>query len=101
MDVVVIIFVLGALAVMIFKKFSSVVYYFGIVDILFRVLAFIASNLPVAFISDFLHKYFPSSIPNIISLYSSGIFTTVLMWLLVIIYAILDYYLIRIFLKKK
>lgn len=101
MDVVVIIFVLGALAVMIFKKFSSVVYYIGIVDILFRVLAFVANNLPIDFISDFLHKYVPSSISNIIHIYSSGIFTTVLMWLLVVIYAILDYYLIKIFLKKK
>ena len=101
MDVVVIIFVLGAVAVMIFKKFNNLVYYIAFMDILFRVLAFIADNIPIDMISDLLSNYFPNSVSNVIDVYSSGIFTTVLIWLLVIIYIILDYYLIRLFLKKK
>ena len=101
MDVVVIVLVLGALAVMIFKKFSSLIYYIGIIDIFLRILDFIANNLKIPVLSDFINTYFPNSVSNIIEIYSSGIFTTVLSWLLLVVYIILDFYLIRIFWKKK
>lgn len=101
MDVVVIIIVILALAVMIFKKFSNVVYYIGIVDIFLRVLSFIAANIPVKEISNFIYTYFPSSVPSIINMYSSGIFNTILMWVLCVLYIFLDIYLIKIFWKKK
>ncbi len=101
MDVVVIILVIIAIAVMIFKKFSSVVYYIGIVDIFLRVLDFIANNIPVPVVTNFINSYFPNSITHIIEMYSSGIFTTVLLWALCIIYIILLSYLIRTFWKKK
>lgn len=101
MDVVIVIIVVLALAVMIFKKFSSVVYYIGMVDIFLRILDFIANNIPVQFITNFINTYFPNSVPNIIELYSSGIFTTVLLWAVCIIYMILLFYLFRIFWKKK
>ena len=94
MDIVVIILVVGAIAVLIFKRFSSVVYYIGIIDILLRILNFIANNTPFKFINDFINSYFPDSISNIIEMYSSGIFTTVLLWSLCIIYIILLFYLI-------
>ena len=100
MDIVVIILVLVAVAVMIFKKFSSFVYYVCSVDIFLRILSFIASNIPLKFLTNFINTYFPSSVGNVIRLYTSGIFTTVLIWVLVILYIILDYYLIRTFFKK-
>ena len=86
---------------MIFKRFSSLVYYIGIVDIFLRVLDFIANNIPVPVLSNFINNYFPNSISHIIEMYSSGIFTTVLLWALYIIYMILLFYLIRTFWKKK
>lgn len=101
MNVVIIVLVIGALAVLIFKKFSNIVYYIGIVDIFLRVLAFIASNIPIKEISNFIYTYFPSSISNIIDMYSNGIFNTILMWALCVLYIFLDIYLIRIFWKKK
>ncbi|MBE6149187.1 MAG: hypothetical protein E7170_00505 [Firmicutes bacterium] len=101
MDIVLIIIVLGAVLVMIFKKFSSFVYYIAMTDIFLRILAFIAANLPLTFLTNFLNTYFPKSIPNIIDIYSSGIFQTVFMWLLLIIYCIFDFYIARTFLKKK
>ena len=51
MNVVIIVLVVGALAVLIFKRFSNIVYYVGIVDIFLRVLAFIAANIPIKEIS--------------------------------------------------
>lgn len=101
MDIVLIIIVLGAVLVMIFKKFSSFVYYIAMVDIFLRILAFISANLPLAFLSNFLNTYFPKSISNIIEIYSSGIFEVVLMWLLLIVYCIFDCYIFKAFLKKK
>ena len=101
MDVVVIIFVLAALAVMIFKRYDSFIYYIAFSDILFRILDFIANNLPIKFLSDFLNNYFPNSLYHIITLYSSGIFTTVLLWVLLVIYIIFDIYLLKAVWHKK
>lgn len=101
MDIVLIVIVLAGVLVMIFKKFSSFVYYIAMVDIFLRILAFIAANVPVAFLTNFLNAYFPKSIPNIIDIYSSGIFETVFMWLLLIVYCIFDFYIVRTFFKKK
>lgn len=101
MDIVVIVLVIGALAVMIFKKFSSFVYYVAMIDIFLRILDFFSNNLPLDFVKDFLNTYFPSSVEGIIKMYSSGIFTTVLIWLLVVIYIFFDAYVIKTFFKKK
>ena len=101
MNVVIIVLVVGALAVLIFKKFSNIVYYIGIVDIFLRILSFIAENIPVKEISNFIYTYFPSSVPSIINMYSSGIFNTILMWVLCVVYILLDIYLIKIFWKKR
>ena len=101
MDVVLIIIVLGAVLVMIFKKFSSFVYYIAAVDIFLRILDFISKNLPLKFLSNFIESYFPDSIRNIIEIYSSGIFEVVFIWLLFVIYCIFDFYIIRTFFKKK
>jgi len=101
MDIVVIILVLLAVAVMIFKKFSSFVYYVAIVDIFLRIIAFLASHLPIKVIANFLATYFPNSVAGIIRTYSSGIFEVVLLWLLFILYCIFEFYIIRTFFKKK
>jgi len=100
MDVIVIILVILAVIVMIFKKFSSFVYYVCLVDIFLRILDFLAANIPLNFLSNFINTYFPNSVFNIVEMYTDGIFTTVLIWLLVLLYAVLDFYLIRTFWKK-
>jgi len=100
MDVIVIILVILAVIVMIFKKFSSFVYYVCLVDIFLRILDFLANNIPINFINNFINTYFPNSVFHIVDIYTSGIFTTVLIWILVLLYGILDFYLIRTFWKK-
>jgi len=99
MEIVVVIIVLGGLAVLIFKRLEFFVFYIAIVDIFLRIVSFIGDNIPV--INEFLSKIFPSSIGNIIRTYSSGIFETVLLWLLVVVYSIFLFYSIRKFIKKK
>lgn len=101
MDIILVIIVVCAILVMIFKKFDSFVYYIAMVDIFLRILSFIANNIPLDFLSNFINTYFPKSVSNIIDIYSSGIFQTVFMWLLLIIYCIFDFYIIKTFFKKK
>ncbi len=100
MDLIVVILVVLAAIVMIFKKIDGFVYYICLVDIFLRILDFIANNLPVSFISNFINTYFPDNFDSIIRSYTSGIFTVVLIWLLLIVYIIFDYYLVRAFWKK-
>lgn len=100
MDVIIILLVI-ALAVFFFKKsFSGIIYMIVIVDIFLRIVNFIKLNLVNGEIASVLSRYFPSSIPAIINHYSSGILNTILMWLLVIIYMIFEYYIIGTFIRK-
>lgn len=101
MDVVVIVLVLGALAVMLFKKPICVVYYIIIIDILLKILSFFSNNIPIKEVQSFLDKFFPDNINGIINLYSTGIFNSVLSWLLIIIYIIFLYKIVQLFLGKK
>jgi len=100
-DIVVVILVVAALAVLIFKRVSSFVYFIAIVDIFLRIIAFLASYVPIVEVRNFFANYFPNSVSGIISTYSSGIFETVLLWLLVINYIVFEFYIIRTFFKKK
>lgn len=101
MDIVVVILVLGAFLVLILKKFDRFIYYVSMVDILLRIIAYIASVIPIAEIATFFGKYFPTSVSNIIDMYSAGIFSTVLHWLLLANYIVFEWYLIRVFFKRK
>lgn len=84
-----------------FRKFSSFIYALAIIDIFLRILSFIAGNIGIKQISDFIHSYFPSSIPSVINSYSSGILNTILLWGFVICYGIFEFYIIRTFFHKK
>ena len=101
MDIVVIILVIAAFIIMFLKRFKSFVYYIAFADIFLRILDFIANNLPIKFLSDFLNTYFPNSVEHIINIYSSGIFTTVLLWLLLILYIIFDGFLLKALWNRK
>ena len=101
MDVIIILLII-ALAVFFFKKsFSGIIYMIVIVDIFLRIVNFIKLNLVNGEIASILSRYFPSSIPAVINHYSSGILNTILMWFLVIIYIIFEYYIIGTFMRKK
>ena len=101
MDVVVIVLVIGALLVLILKKFSSFIYYVSIVDIFLRLLHFFGNNIYISELANLVNKYFPNGVLGIINNYSSGIFAIVLTWLLFANYVMFEYYVIRTFLKKK
>lgn len=99
---IIIIGVILALVIVCFRKFSSFVYVVGIIDIMFRLIHFIANNMGVPEIKALVNRIgFPESIPGVISKYTDGVFTTVLIWVFVAIMIVFEFYVIRTFWRKK
>jgi len=102
MDVILIIIVISIIAVgLFFKDFKSVVYFIGILDIIFRLFHKFSSLIKVKEITNFVNTYIPNSIESIINNYSSGILNIILIWILFFIYVYFVYYLIKYWIKKK
>lgn len=100
MDLVILVVLIG-IVIFFFKQFSSFVYFMVIVDIFLRGLHMIAGALKIAEFTIFVNKYIPLSIPGIINTYSTGIFNSLLTWGYIILFAIFEFYTIRIFFKKR
>lgn len=84
-----------------FRKFSSSVYFIASLDILFRILTFVKNNLGVAEIKKVIDGYIPESIPSIIYKYTDGVFSTILMWVYVGLFAAFLFYTVKILWKKR
>ena len=100
MDLLILIIVIFLVAIF-FRKFSNFVYAFAIVDIFLRILNFIRMNIGLDDVSNLIEKYFRSSIPAMIDVYTSGSLNMILMWIYVIIFMIFEFYIIRTFFHKK
>ena len=62
-----------------FRRFSSFVYAYAIIDIFLRILHFIEVNVKVPELQNLISKYFSDSIEAIIMGYTSGIIETILL----------------------
>ncbi len=100
MDLVILIVIL-LIIVLVFKQFSSFIYFTVIIDLFLKTVHLIGAYLGIAEINNFLSLYIPSSIPAIFEKYSTGIFFTILMWGYIAIYVIFEIYIIKTFMKKK
>ncbi len=96
-----IVVILLLIVIFCFRRFSSFVYAFAIIDIFLRILNFVQNNVPVPELQALIGKYFPDSIEAIIMAYTNGIIETIILWAYVIIYAIFLGYIVRIFIHKK
>lgn len=83
-----------------FKKFDSYIYAFGIVDIIFRIFFFIRTHIDVPIINNIL-GYLPSSIAGLVEKYTSGTVELILLWLIVVLYILFEYHIIKFFAKKR
>ena len=95
-----IVLILLIVVVVFFRKFSSFVYAFAIIDIFLRIMTFIKNNT-VPELKSLIDKYLPESMGQIIGKYSSGLLYTLLMWAYVIIFAIFLSYIISYFIRKR
>ena len=102
MDGILIVLVIAIIVVgFFFRDFKSVVYFIGIIDIIFRLFHKFVELIKVKEITNFIVSYIPSSIEAIINNYSSGILNTILIWILFLLYVYFVYYLIKYWIKKK
>jgi len=91
------------LIVFFFRRFSSFIYSVVAVDILFRLLHFLADHVPVEELSNLINKYIPTDVIGMISRYvgMTGFLYTILIWIMFIIYSICLFYIIRILVRRK
>ena len=87
--------------VVFFRRFSNVVYVICIIDIFLRILNRLDILLGVPEYSNLVNKYFHDSMLDIIDSYSSGIIYTIFSWILLGIYIVFLFYVIRTFFRKK
>ena len=102
MEIVLIVLVVAIIVVgLFFKDFKYAVYLLGILEIFFRLVHKIASLLRINELTIFTNTYIPSSWENVINIYSSGFVNMLLIWTLIFLFIYFEWYLIRIWLKKK
>lgn len=94
--------VLVIFVIFFFRRFSSFVYLVVSLDILYRLLHFIANNVKVDELTSLINKYVPTDVVGLVSNYigTKGIFYTLLIWAMFVIYCIFLYYIIRILVKR-
>ena len=92
-----------AIVVFIFRRFSSFVYAICALDILYRLLHFIADNIHIGEITSLINKYIPESVVSMVSKFTgaSGLLYLIILWFMFIMYSILLFYIIRILVKRK
>ena len=99
----IIIILLIIFVVFYFRRFSSFVYTICSIDILFRLLHFLADNTKVPELESLINKYIPTSVLGAVGNYISldGLLYALLMWAMFIIYCIFLFYIIRILFKRR
>lgn len=94
---IIIVVVLLLLSIFVYRRFSSFVYAFAIIDLFLRIMNFLVVKIPIPSLSGVL----PTSIEAIMAKYTKGMLLDVLIWLYVVIYIIFLGYTIVYFSKKK
>lgn len=84
-----------------FRSFYKIVHAVAIIDIFLRIFYYIIHNVEINGISEYVEKYLPRSIPDIIETYTDGLICNLLVWLYVILMGIFLFYTIKHFLKSK
>lgn len=101
-DLIILVIII-AIIVFIFRRFSSFVYAICGLDILFRLFHFIADNVHVKELSNLINKFIPGSVVSMIGRYTGthGLIYLLVMWFMFIMYVFLLFYIIRILIKRK
>ena len=86
-----------------FRRFSSFIYLMCAIDILYRLLHFLADNIPVPELSNLINKYVPTSLLGMFGNYigTENIVFTIIKWAIFVLYSILLFYIVRIIIRRK
>ena len=100
MDLIILIILIVAVVIL-YRDFKFVTYLIGILEIFFRLIHYIGDNQALININPFINKYIPSSLFCIIEKYTTGVVCDIFSWLLIGIFAVFLFYLIKYLIKKK
>lgn len=102
MDIILIGLVIAIIVVaLFFKNFKSVVIFIGLTEVFLRLIHRISQLINLKVLNDFVNKYIPTSLEEIINNYSTGILNTILIWILILLFVFFEWYLIKYWLVKK
>jgi len=95
--------ILLIIVLVLFKRFSSFVFFMAIVDIFLRILAFIKNNIGLRDVAAVIGKYLPESVIDIIEKYTGSvpIICLLLKWCFCFIMIVFLVYITEIFIHKK
>ena len=99
MITIVVIFIILLIVALVFKKFSNVIIFFGLIDVFLRILDYIGKHT-IKEVNEFINKIFPDSIAAIIQGNSTGILESILMWIYVFLMILFVYYVFRMLLHR-
>ena len=94
----IIICVLIILTILVFRKFSSIIYSIVIIYLFFRIIDYIVNKLPGM---NEIDNIMPDSIPAILAKYTEGVLYDILEWIYVGVYAVFLLYIIIYFIHKR
>ena len=101
-DLIVLIILL-ILVMYFFRRFSSFVYLMCAMDILYKLLHFIASNVPIPELTNIINKYVPTSLLGLFGNYigTENILFIIIKWAIFVLYSIFLFYIVRILIRRK
>ena len=73
----------------------------GILEIFFRLIHTFVNHLKIVELTKFVRSYIPSSFASVLAKYSSGLLYDIFVWVLIILFAIFEFFLIKSFIKRK
>lgn len=100
MDLVIIL-ILIAVVIFMFRNYHSVVYLLGSLEIFFRLIHYIGDHISFIKINPFVNKYIPTSLFNVISKHTSGPVEQIISWVLIIVFILLLIDLVKYLLNLK
>lgn len=96
---VIVIFVILFVVALTTSKKSNVFLAFGLIDIFLRLINYIGDHT-INEVNNIIDKIFPNSIGSIITHYTSGTLSDILMWGYFLLMAIFFYYVCHLFIKR-
>lgn len=97
MEAIILILIIVILVLLFKRTFSSIIYATVIVDLFLHLVDYINS----VFIKTSVLDKLPSGILDIINSNSKGLFNTIFIYVLVLVYIIFEFYIIKYFIKKR
>lgn len=100
MDLAVLI-ILIILGIFLLKDIKYVVYLIGIIEIFLRIIHYIGDHIGMSDLNKVINNHFPTSIFNLLGKYTSGILYDILSWILVCVFIVFLFYLVKYLIRRK